>query len=136
MLRAEALGQQIPVSLQGILQRRGKGILRGQPVGGAEHPGPGLDRQRGSKTLGILQVAAGIAAAMEVQDHARPPLVPRDDPGRLEPGKIMLPDQHLAAVFCLHQLTDLILPLADGLQRAAAQQWLQSCDLGSDDFRG
>ena len=130
MLRAIALLQQIPVSLQGVLRGSGKPGLRSQPVGGAEYIHTALDRKRGSEALGIFQVAAGVAAAVEVENHALAANILRQNPGPFKSGEIMDPDHHLAAVLRFHHLADFILALSDSFQLAAAEQRHQQSHLG------
>ena len=66
LLRRIAFLQQVAVGLQGILHRGRVGAFRSQAVGGAEYLDPTFISQRRAKALGVVQVAAGIAAAMQV----------------------------------------------------------------------
>ena len=66
MLRSIALGEQILISFQYILQRRRKGIFRCQTVSCAEYTDSALICQRRTKALGIFQIAAGKTAAMNI----------------------------------------------------------------------
>ena len=74
-LRGVALVQQISVALQSVLHRRRERGLRGQAIGGAEDLGTGFVSQSGPEAQGVVQAAAGVAAAVEIQDHSIPPQV-------------------------------------------------------------
>ena len=124
-----ALLQQVAVGLQRILQRGGEAILRRQPVGGAEYLDAALRRQRGGKALGVLQTAAGVAAAVEVQDDAGAPLVLGHDPRALKALKGVILHQHLPLVEGGHQLAQLVLSLAGHLQRAVGHKGLEKIQL-------
>ena len=124
-----ALFQQILIALQCILQRSGIGVLRGQPVGGAKHPHAALRGQRGGKALGVLQTAAGVAAPVEVQDHAGAALVLGHDPRPLKIPEVMLTGKGLPPVHGRHQLTQLVLPFPGQLQRAVFRQRLEEIQL-------
>ena len=89
-----------------------------------------------AEAFGVFQIAAGIAAAVEIQDHALTAFVLGDHPGAVKLGKGMLLYHYLAAVPGTHQFADHILPLADGLQGAAFQQGPEQGELGADGFRG
>ena len=123
-LRGVALVQQISVALQSVLQRRRKGGLRGQTIGGAEDLGTGFVRQSGPEAQGVVQAAAGVAAAVEIQDHSIPPQVFGQHPGTLKVGKIVAFGPHLAVVGRPHQFPQGILPPAGGLQGAVGQHGL------------
>ena len=129
LLGGVALFQQVAVGLQRILQRGGEAVLRRQTVGGAEHLDAALRRQRGGKALGILQTAAGVAAAVEVQNDAGAPLVLGHDPRTLKARKGVLLHQHLPLVEGGHQLAQLVLPLAGHLQRAVGHKGLEEIQL-------
>ena len=124
-----ALFQQIFIALQCILQRSGIGMLRGQPVGGAKHPHAALRGQRGGKALGVFQTAAGIAAPVEVQDHAGAALVLGHDPRPLKIPEVMLTGKGLPPVHGRHQFPQLVLPLPGQLQRAVFRQRLEEIQL-------
>ena len=91
-------------------------MLRGQAIGRAEHPHAALRGQGGGKALGVFQTAAGIAAAVEIQHHAAAALVLRHDPRALELLEVVVAEDHLPLVQGAHQLAQLILSLAGGLQ--------------------
>ena len=116
LLRRVALFQQIVVGSQCILQRGGIGVLWCQAVRPAEHAHTALAGQRSRKALGIVQTAAGIAAAVEIQHHAAAALVLRHDPRALELLEVVVAEDHLPLVQGAHQLAQLILSLAGGLQ--------------------
>ena len=126
-----AFAEQVAVALQGILQGGGIGMLRGQPVGGAEYPHTALDRQHGAEALGIVQAAAGVTAAVKVQDHSLPPFILWQHPGSPKIVEQVLLCQRLAAVAGLHELADLILPLPGGFQGTALQQGAQQSQPGA-----
>ena len=111
-----ALFQQVLIGLQRVLHRRGIPVLRGQTVRRAEHPHAALRRQHRGKALGVFQTSAGVAAAVEIQHHAAPPLILGHDPRTLKVLEIMVLRHDLAAVQSGHQLAQLILPLSAGLQ--------------------
>ena len=124
-----ALFQQILIALHRILQRSGIGMLRGQPVGGAKHPDTALRGQCRGKALGVLQTAAGVAAPVEVQDHAGAALVLGHDPRPLKIPEVMLTGKGLPPVHGRHQLPQLVLPLPGQLQRAVFRQRLEEIQL-------
>ena len=134
MLRGISFVQQVPVGSQPILQGGRIGMLRCQPVGGAEHPDTAAHRQHGGKALGIFQIAAYIAAAMQVQHHTLPPFIPGHDPGSFKLIEGMVPAEDLPAVLCFHQFSHGILPFSHSLQRAASQHGKQKIHLCSDRF--
>ena len=129
LLGPVALFQQIAIGLQCIVQRGGEPVLRGQPVGGAKHPDTALRGQCRGKALGVLQTAAGIAAAVEIQNDAAAPLVLWHDPRALKAVKGVVLHQHLPLVEGAHQLAQLVLPLAGHLQRAVGHKGLEEIQL-------
>ena len=104
-------------------------MLRGQPVGGAKHPHAALRGQRGGKALGVLQTAAGVAAPVEVQDHAGAALVLGHDPRPLKIPEVMLTGKGLPPVHGRHQFPQLVLPLPGQFQRAVFRQRLEEIQL-------
>ena len=124
-----ALSQQIAVAFQSVLQRRGKGVFRCQAVGRAEHLHAAFVGQRRAEALGVLQAAAGVAAAVQVQDDPLAALIAGDDPGALEPRKPVVPHNDVLLMDGLHQLAQLILRLAGRFQRAARHKRLEKMEL-------
>ena len=104
-------------------------MLRGQAIGRAEHPHAALRGQGGGKALGVFQTAAGIAPAVEIQDHPGAALVLGHDPRPLKMLKIVVPHQHLPPVQGGHQLAQLVLALPGGLQRQARHKGLEKRQL-------
>ena len=123
------LREQILIADERIIQRGRETVLRREPVGGAEHAHAAFVRERRGKALGIVEIAAGVAAAMQIQNHALPPLVLRHDPRALEGAEIMIPDDHVPPVDGLHQLAQLVLPPARRLQRAVCDKRLKEIQL-------
>ena len=127
--RLIALLQQVLIALQRVVQGRRIRMLRGQAIGRAEHPHAALRGQGGGKALGVFQTAAGIAAAVEIQDHPGAALVLGHDPRPLKMLKIVVPHQHLPPVQGGHQLAQLVLALPGGLQRQARHKGLEKRQL-------
>ena len=130
-----SLGEQILITYDRIVQRRRKAILRGQTVGCAEYTHTALVRECGSKTLCIVQIAAGIAAAVQIEHNALTPLVFRHDPRALKWAEVMVADDHIAPVDGLHQLAKLVLPLPGNLQRTVGDKWFKEIELCSHQLR-
>ena len=124
-----ALFQQVVEGRQRVLHRRRVRIFRRQTVRRAEHAHAALAGQRRGEALGVVQTAAGIAAAVEIQHHAAAPLVLGHDPRALKALEIMVADQYLPLVEGTHQLAQLVLPLAGHLQRAARHEGLEEIQL-------
>ena len=120
-----ALFQQVLIALQRIVQGRGIRMLRGQTVCRAEHPYTAFRGQGGCKALGIFQAAAGIAAAVEIQDHAAAALILGHDPRPLKSAEVVVPHQHLPPVQGGHQLPQLVLPLSGDLQGQTGHEGLE-----------
>ena len=111
-------------------------MLRCQAVSRRENPHSAFHRQRGANALGIVQIPAGIAAAMQIEHNALPAFILWNDPG---PGKIvkgMIPNQCGAPVTELHQFSDPVLPFSQGFQRAVSHQRQQDIQLCTDGFGG
>ena len=136
MVGGIALGQQVLIGFQGILQSRGIPMLRSQPVGRAKHPVAALGSQGRAEALGVVQPAVDITAAVEIQNHTLSALVLRHDPGAFKPGEGMLLHQYLIAVPELHHFTYFILALADRLQGAAVEQRPENRQLGFNRLHG
>ena len=102
LLRRIAFLQQVAVGLQGILHSGWVGAFRGQAVGGAEYSDPAFISQRRAEALSVVQVAAGIAAAMQVQDHPAAALIPRDQPGAFKALKRIIPHNDIFFVDRFH----------------------------------
>lgn len=124
------------VFLEAVLRRCREGGLRGQAVGRTEDTGAGFGSQNGAEARGEFQVAAGVAAAVEVQDDTLPPLIPGQEPGSLEPIKLVLLDHDLPAPDGAHQLAQLFLALPDALQGKTVNEGLEQLQLSPDGFGG
>ena len=136
LLRAVALIQKIAVGFQGVLHGCGVGVFRGQPVGGTQHPHPEFIGQRSPEALGVIQIAAGIAAAVQIENDAAAALIPGDEPSAPEPGKEIIPDDDVLFMDGLHQLAQLILTLSGHLQRTVCHKGLEKGELRVDQFGG
>ena len=66
LVRRIALGKQVLIAHHCIVQRRREPAFRRQPVCRAEHAHAALVCQRRGKALGVFQIAAGVAAAVQV----------------------------------------------------------------------
>ena len=106
-------------------------MLRRQPVRRAEDPYAQLIRQRGAEALCVVKVAAGIAAAVQVQYDSLPALVPRHYPRALKVGKGLVPYYYVFFMYSLHKLTQLVLPLSYRFKRAVGDQRLKEVKLGA-----
>ena len=129
LARLIALAQQVGIAFQRILQRGGVGMFRGQAIGGAEHPRPRFRGKRCAEALGIFQTAAGIAAAMEIENHPRAALILGRDPRTLKGREGVLLDIYLPFVQGSHQFPQLILPLAGNFKGAVCHKGLEKIQL-------
>ena len=128
-MRGIALFEQVLVALQRVVERCGIAVLRRKAVRRAEHAHAALRRERCAKALGILQTPAGVAAAVQIEDHARAALVVRRNPRALKRAEVVLADIDLAPVHRRHQLAELVLSLACDLERAVRDERLEEIQL-------
>ena len=122
--RGIALAQQIIIGGNRILQRRRKGVLRGQAVSPAEDLGPAFVCQHRAEAQGVIKASAGVAAAVKVEHHPVPAQVLGQDPGPPECLKVMAFHPHLGMAGGPHQLSDGVLPFPSGFQGAIFQHGL------------
>lgn len=110
-------------------------MLRSQPVGRTEDPASQLGGQGGAEAQGVVQVPAGVAPAVEIQDHPLAALVPGKDPGTVKFWEAVPPDGHFPAMDELHQLPNPGLPLPGSVQIQLLKQRLHHQKLRPDKFR-
>ena len=109
-------------------------MLRCQPVSGAENPAAGFCGQGGGKALGVFQIAAGVTAAVEVEDHTAPAFILGDGPGTCEFVEGVVFDDDGFAMDGLHQLADLVLAQTNLLQGKALHQRPEKAQLRPNKF--
>ena len=124
-----AFPQEVVVAFKRIVQRRGVAVFGRKPVSRAEYAHSGLRCERRAEALGVFETAAGVAAAVQVQNNAVAPLILGHDPCALKATEIVLFDHDLVLVERGHELAELVLPLAGDFKRAVCDEGFEKVKL-------
>ena len=71
---------------------------------------------------------------MQIENDAGAALLRRDDPRALKIIKLVILHDNVVPVYDLHQLAELVLPLARDLKRASGDKGLEKVELRPDKF--
>ena len=124
LLGGVAVGDQISVGVERIVQGRRIRALGGEAVGGAKHTDATFYGKRAAKALGIVQATGGIASTVQIQDHAALHLVLGVDHRAGDAPHRKVLKGHFIFIRIGHQLSKCILSLSDGCQRATGKERL------------